>query len=86
LPQIVVRSGWPASPKAHVALGGVGTKPWRVPRVEAALAGTNLEPAALRRTAALAAEGAQGRGANDFKIELMQRVIVRAVEIAGVRT
>ncbi len=72
--------------RAHVALGGVGTKPWRVPRVEAALAGTNLEPAALRRTAALAAEGAQGRGANDFKIELMQRVIVRAVEIAGVRT
>src|SRR5205807_3875705 len=34
---------------ARVALGGVGTKPWRVPRVEAALSGESLEPAALRR-------------------------------------
>jgi xanthine dehydrogenase YagS FAD-binding subunit len=71
--------------QARVALGGVGTKPWRVPRVEAALAGASLEPAALRRAAALAAEGAQGHGHNDFKIELMQRVIVRAVETAGGR-
>jgi xanthine dehydrogenase YagS FAD-binding subunit len=71
--------------QARVALGGVGTKPWRVSRVEAALAGASLDPAALRPAAALAAEGAQGRGHNDFKIELMQRAIVRAVEIAGAR-
>ena len=37
------------------------------------------------RLLALAAEGAQGRGHNNFKIELMQRVIVRAVETAGAR-
>jgi xanthine dehydrogenase YagS FAD-binding subunit len=72
--------------QARVALGGVGTKPWRVPRVEAALVGGSLDPAALRAAAALAAEGAQGRGHNDFKIELMQRAIVRAVETAGART
>jgi xanthine dehydrogenase YagS FAD-binding subunit len=71
--------------QARVALGGVGTKPWRVPHVEAALAGASLDPAALRRAAALAAQGAQGRGHNDFKIELMQRAIVRAVETAGAR-
>src|SRR5436190_4722974 len=71
--------------QAHIALGGVGTKPWRVPRVEAALAGANLEPAALRTAAAFAAEGAQGRGSNDFKVELMQRAIMRAVETAGGR-
>lgn len=71
--------------QARVALGGVGTKPWRVPRVEAALAGASLDSAALRRAAALAAEGAQGRGHNDFKIALMQRAIVRAVETAGAR-
>jgi xanthine dehydrogenase YagS FAD-binding subunit len=70
---------------ARVALGGVGSKPWRVPKVEAALVGASLDPAALRRAAALAAEGAQGRGHNDFKIELMQRAIVRAVETAGAR-
>ena len=71
--------------QARVALGGVGTKPWRVPRVETALAGSALDPAALRPAAALAAEGAQGRGGNAFKIELVQRAIVRAVEIAGGR-
>jgi xanthine dehydrogenase YagS FAD-binding subunit len=71
--------------QARVALGGVGTKPWRVPQVEAALAGASLDPAALRPAAALAAEGAQGYGHNEFKIELMQRAIVRAVETAGGR-
>src|SRR6266487_1038561 len=71
--------------QAYIALGGVGTKPWRVPKVEAALAGASLDPAALRQAAALAAEGAQGRGHNNFKIELMQRAIVRAVENAGAR-
>jgi xanthine dehydrogenase YagS FAD-binding subunit len=71
--------------EARVALGGVGTKPWRVPRVEAALAGARLDPAALRRAAALAAQGTQGRGHNDFKIELMQRAVVRAIETAGAR-
>jgi len=70
---------------ARIALGGVGTKPWRVPQVEAALAGATLDPAPLRSAAALAAQGAQGHGHNEFKIELMQRVIVRAVEIAGAR-
>src|SRR5437762_3654628 len=71
--------------QARIALGGVGTKLWRVLLVEAALAGASLDSAALRRAAALAAQGAQGRGHNDFKIELMQRAIVRAVETAGAR-
>jgi xanthine dehydrogenase YagS FAD-binding subunit len=71
--------------QARVALGGVGTKPWRVPQVESALAGADLDPAQLRTAAALAAEGAQGFGHNDFKIELMQRAIVRAVATAGAR-
>jgi xanthine dehydrogenase YagS FAD-binding subunit len=71
--------------QARIALGGVGSKPWRVPQVEAALAGASLDPAAIRTAAALAAQGAQGRGHNDFKIELMQCVIARAVETAGAR-
>ena len=71
--------------QARIALGGVGTKPWRVPRIEAALTGARLDPAVLRRAAALAAQGAQGRGHNDFKIQLMQRAIVRAIETAGAR-
>ncbi|MDF2764322.1 MAG: putative Xanthine dehydrogenase, binding subunit [Rhodospirillales bacterium] len=70
---------------AHVALGGVGTKPWRVPEVEAALSGAALEEAALRQAAALATQGAEPRGGNAFKIELMQRAIVRAIQTAGAR-
>jgi xanthine dehydrogenase YagS FAD-binding subunit len=71
--------------QARIALGGVGSKPWRVPRVETALAGASLEDETLRRVASLAGRGAQGRGHNDFKIELMQRAIVRAVQVAGER-
>jgi xanthine dehydrogenase YagS FAD-binding subunit len=71
--------------QARVAVGGVGTKPWRLPKVEAALAGSSLAPGALRRAASLAAHGAKGWGHNDFKIELMQRAIVRAVENRGSR-
>src|SRR3954454_17342644 len=69
--------------QARVALGGVGTKPWRVRQVESALAGATVEQASLRKAAALAAQGARGHGHNDFKIELMQRAIVRSIEIAG---
>ena len=67
------------------ALGGVGTKPWRVPRVEKALAGATLDPATLRRAAALAPTAPRGFGHHDCKIELMQRVIVRAIETVGAR-
>ena len=83
----------PAVQEAHYATVGTallwalrqGLGPQCIPAVEAALAGATLDPAALRQAAALAAEGAQGRGHNDFKIELMQRAIVRAAETAGAR-
>jgi xanthine dehydrogenase YagS FAD-binding subunit len=71
--------------QARVALGGVGTTPWRVPQVEEALAGARLDPDSLRSAAALAAEGARGWAYNNFKIEPMQRAIVRAIETAGAR-
>jgi xanthine dehydrogenase YagS FAD-binding subunit len=71
--------------QARVAAGGVATRPWRLPRVEAALAGATLAPDALRQAASHAARGAQGRGHNDFKIELLQRAIVRALQTAGAR-
>ena len=72
--------------QARIALGGVGTKPWRVPAVEAALSGARLDASTIRPAAALARQGSRGYGRNDFKIELMQRAIVRAVETAGART
>jgi xanthine dehydrogenase YagS FAD-binding subunit len=68
---------------ARVAVGGVATKPWRLPRVEAALAGAPLNQDTLRRAAALAANDAQPRPLNGFKVELLRRVVFRALAVTG---
>ena len=65
--------------RARIALGGVGTKPWRVPAVEAALAGAPATQDAFAAAAAYAADGAHPLRHNGFKIPLMQRAIVRAL-------
>lgn len=68
---------------ARVALGGVGTVPWRVPAVEKALVGKPATEDTFRAAAALAVRDASPREHNKFKIELAQRTIVRALlEIA----
>jgi xanthine dehydrogenase YagS FAD-binding subunit len=64
---------------ARVAMGGVGTRPWRLPAVEAALAGTAATPEALTSAAAQATEGVRPLAENGFKIPLMQRALVRAL-------
>jgi xanthine dehydrogenase YagS FAD-binding subunit len=63
----------------RVALGGVATKPWRARAVEAALRGQTLEPARVRRASLLAVEGAVAQGDNRFKIDLVPRVVARAI-------
>ncbi len=63
---------------ARIALGGVGTKPWRATKAEQLLKGRPSE--ALYTAAANAAlEGAQPQTFNAFKIELARRTIVRAL-------
>src|SRR5438067_1665146 len=64
---------------ARIAVGGVGTKPWRLPNVEAALAGAAVTPTVLTEAAAHAAEGARPFRDNAFKIALMQRAVARAL-------
>jgi xanthine dehydrogenase YagS FAD-binding subunit len=66
---------------ARIAMGGVGTKPWRLPAVEAALAGAPATQAAFAEAAVLAAQGAHPLRQNAFKIPLMQRALVRALTI-----
>jgi xanthine dehydrogenase YagS FAD-binding subunit len=81
-----VRDGVAA--EVRLALGGVGTKPWRARRAEAELIGA---PATAERFAVAAAaelEPAEVREHNTFKVELAQRAIVRALTAAihgGVR-
>jgi xanthine dehydrogenase YagS FAD-binding subunit len=63
----------------RLALGGVGTKPWRARRAEQALLG---KPAAVPSFAEAAGQelaAATPRPLNAFKVELAQRAIVRAL-------
>jgi xanthine dehydrogenase YagS FAD-binding subunit len=67
----------------RVAAGGVGTVPWRLRNVEAGLVGRPWAPATLRQAASRAIEGAVSRPQNAFKLDLLPRVIVRALETIG---
>jgi xanthine dehydrogenase YagS FAD-binding subunit len=64
---------------ARVALGGVGTKPWRSREAERALVGQPATPAAFRAAAEVALRGAKPFSENGFKIELAKRTMVRAL-------
>ena len=68
---------------ARVAVGGVATKPWRVPTVEAALHGRRMTIELCRRAAASAADGAVPHGRTAFKTTLIQRTVARALEEVG---
>ena len=64
---------------ARVALGGVGTVPWRAPAAEKMLVGQAPTEANFRAAAAAAVRGAAPREHNKFKVELAQRTLVRAL-------
>jgi xanthine dehydrogenase YagS FAD-binding subunit len=64
---------------ARVAMGGVGTKPWRLPQVEAALSGAPATRDAIADAMARAGDGAHPLAENGFKLPLMQRALIRAL-------
>ncbi len=64
----------------RIAAGGVGTKPWRLPEVEAALIGGQADPATLKAAADLAGVGAKPAGMNAFKQVLLRRTVLRALQ------
>ena len=69
---------------ARVALGGVGTKPWRSPEAEKVLTGAPATEATFRAAAVAALRGAQPRAENRFKVELAQNTLVQALlKVAG---
>lgn len=63
--------------RARVALGGVGTKPWRASETEAALEGQQVSEALFQRAAEAAMENAIPYAHNAYKIPLGQQAIVR---------
>jgi xanthine dehydrogenase YagS FAD-binding subunit len=64
---------------ARVALGGVGTKPWRSHEAERALVGKPASAATFRAAADAAMAGARPHKDNAFKIVLAKRTLVRAL-------
>lgn len=63
----------------RVAMGGVGTRPWRSPEAERALTGKRPNTAAFRTAADAALQGARPQSENAFKIELAKRCLVHAM-------
>jgi xanthine dehydrogenase YagS FAD-binding subunit len=63
----------------RLALGGVGTKPWRARRAEQALLGQPAAATSFAEAAGQELAAARPRPLNAFKVELAQRAIVRAL-------
>lgn len=69
---------------ARVALGGVGTRPWRSSAAERALVGRPATAATFRAAATAALAGARTRKDNAFKVALARRTLERALtEVAS---
>jgi xanthine dehydrogenase YagS FAD-binding subunit len=68
---------------ARVAMGGVGTKPWRSREAEGALTGKPANAANFRNAAEAALRGAKAQSENGFKIELAKRCLVHALQTAS---
>ena len=68
--------------RARIALGGVGTKPWRSTAAEAALAGQPAAETAFRQAADTALRDAKPQSENGFKVELAKRCLVHALKLA----
>ena len=68
---------------ARIALGGVGTKPWRSPEAEAALTGKAANETTFRSAAEAALRNAKPQSENKFKIELAKRCLAYALQTAA---
>jgi xanthine dehydrogenase YagS FAD-binding subunit len=68
--------------RVRVALGGVGTKPWRSTEAEDALLGQSLSQENFRVAAEAALRDAKPQSENGFKVELAKRCIAFALKTA----
>ena len=67
----------------RIALGGVATKPWRAYEAENVLIGASPGESAFNAAAAAAVREAVLRQYNSFKVELIQRMLVYALQQVG---
>ncbi|WP_456269250.1 xanthine dehydrogenase family protein subunit M [Kushneria sp. AK178] len=74
---VIVRLDGDTIREARVALGGVGTKPWRAHEAEQALKGQQASEANFQKAAEIALQGATPYEHNAFKVPLGQQAVVR---------
>lgn len=67
----------------RIALGGVGTKPWRSPEAETVLAGKPANAKSFGQAAEAALRDAKPQSENKFKIELAKRCLVHTLQTAA---
>jgi xanthine dehydrogenase YagS FAD-binding subunit len=67
----------------RIAMGGVGTKPWRSPEAEAVLTGKPATAGNFRQAAEAALRNAKPQSENKFKIELAKRCLTHALQTAA---
>lgn len=68
--------------RARIALGGVGTKPWRSTEAETELTNQPVTEAVFRKAAEAALRDAKPQSQNGFKVELAKRCLVHALKLA----
>ena len=79
---VVITSASGKITRARVALGGVGTKPWRSIEAETALTNQFANEATFRKAAEGALRDAKPQSQNGFKVELAKRCLVHALNLA----
>ena len=67
--------------RLRIALGGVGTRPWRSLEAETALEGKAASEEQFRVGAEAALRDARPQSENGFKVELAKRCLVRALKL-----
>jgi xanthine dehydrogenase YagS FAD-binding subunit len=65
--------------RVRIALGGVGTRPWRSVEAEKVLEGHTVDAALFRKAADAALAQARPASENGYKVELSKRCLVRAL-------
>ncbi|MEP6990543.1 MAG: FAD binding domain-containing protein, partial [bacterium] len=66
----------------RIAMGGVGTKPWRMLEAERVLAGAPVSERSITNAAEVALRDAKPRSRNGFKVELAKRCLAQTLRIA----
>ena len=64
---------------ARIVLGGVAPIPWRLPKIEAMLAGQRITPELAAKTGEAAVVGARPLAKNKYKIPLTKAVVKRTL-------